>query len=79
MIRFVRSSGDFTVDAGPIQWINIWIEDNMVKMPNHDREAGQDGFVKVNRECDVQRPTGKEFCDIELEPEGKARDASHGL
>jgi hypothetical protein len=41
MLLFLPMLGDFAVSAGPVQWIHIGIEDDLVEMPDDGGQAGK--------------------------------------
>src|SRR5436190_13272875 len=75
MLFMLPHFGNFSFQATPIEWVNIGIEDDVIKVPNEDSEAGQDSFVIVNSKSHVHGPARLYFRHAELEPNTKARRA----
>src|SRR6201999_988713 len=55
-----------------------WIEKDLVEVPDHDGESGEDSFVVVDRGGDVNPPARKQVADPDLGPEHDAGKAHQG-
>src|SRR3954470_15112737 len=68
----IKLFGHPSVNEREVYRINVWIENDMVKMPDDDRERREHGFVKMNGQPDVNPPTRQETEEANLEPDHQA-------
>src|SRR5262249_1232949 len=47
------------VDEREVYWINVRIENHLIKVPNNDGESRQHSFVKMYGEGDIDPPAGQ--------------------
>src|ERR1700739_3510828 len=40
--------GHLSIPPGPIHGVDIRVEENLIEMPDDDRQSSQDGFIKVD-------------------------------
>src|SRR5947209_5093358 len=60
VLLFVKLFGHAPVVEGPVDGVNVRVEDHVVEMPDDDGERRKHSFVEVHRERNVNPPSCKE-------------------
>src|SRR5215831_6532166 len=68
----VKLFGHPSVDKREVYRINVRIENDMIEVPDDNRERGQDRLVEMDGQSDVNPPTRKETEEADLEPDHQA-------
>src|SRR5271157_6594618 len=76
MFMLVMFDGHLAVEPSPIHGIGIGIENYTVQVPHDDSECGQDRFIPVDGQGDIDPPSWYTITDTNLEP-GHQSGAGH--
>src|SRR4051812_20367414 len=75
MFLLLPMFGDFSIPAGPVEGINIRVENDVIQMPNDDGQTGENRFIIMDRQGNVHGPAREKASDIHFEPNHDAADS----
>ena len=65
-VRACTLDGHLAIPPGAVHGIDIGIEEDLVEVPHHDGEGGEDGFEAVDRGGNVDPPARKQVADLDF-------------
>lgn len=66
---------DASIEPGRIAWVNIGIENDVINVPNENRQDRQNRFIEVNGGSDINHPAREKLRYRKLEPDHESRDS----
>src|SRR6266496_2661535 len=66
--------GHLAVIPGPVHGVDIGIEEDLVEVPDEDGQRGENRFIEMDGDSDVQPPAWQEVADGHLGPEHDSGD-----
>ena len=67
--------GDAAIPARRVERINVGIKNDVIEVPDDNRQTSQHRFVAMNRQRPVRRPARQESRHIQLEPDDQTGHA----
>src|SRR5881394_322702 len=75
MLFLIKLFGHSSVYEGEVYRINVRIENDVIEVPDDNRERREDRFIKVDGQRNVDPPARQEAKEADLEPDHQTSEA----